>query len=112
MDFLILGLVVGIVFFQFVDGWTTLQVIKAGGYESNKLEAQLMHWFGVRFTLFLTKGYVVIFVLTGAWFGWWKLTWSVAGLDIPLVVLLVALFGLYYLVVSHNLEQYKPNRGE
>ncbi len=110
MNILIWALSFGIAVFQFVDYWTTLKVIERGGTEENQFMQFLFKGFGVRTGLIIGKFYAAMFVLCGAFFGWWDRHLIIFGRDIPMLVFLILLFGIYGVVVNHNLEQYKNTR--
>lgn len=99
MNILIWTLSICIAIFQIVDYWTTLKVLKKGGVELNPLMKTLFDLLGTETALFITKFYVVMLSIYGAYYGWWE---SKIGFSC-----LILMFGVYGAVVSHNLKQYK-----
>lgn len=98
MKMLIWCLVSGICLFQFADYWTTAKILQRGGVELNPVMRLLFKGFGLRTGLIIAKFYVALFVVVGAWLGWF---------DGAAFALLAVLFGIYGSVVSHNLYQYR-----
>lgn len=84
---------------QFADYWLTMKVLARGGTELNPVMAKLMGLFGRQAGLLIGKLYAAVFVIAGAYLGWFD---SDAGL-----VVLLGLAGLYSWVVWHNLKQYR-----
>ncbi len=102
MHILIWSLALGIALFQFVDFWTTTQVLARGGTELNPFMRMLFKGVGVRTGLVFFKFYVVVLALAGACFGWFE---NRSGF-----VLLLALFALYGAVVINNLRVYHEQK--
>lgn len=107
MNILIWTLSIGIALFQFVDYWTTTKILERGGTEENPFMQFLFKELGVRTGLIIGKFYVVMLAICGAFFGLWERHLTIFGRDIPMLVFLVLLFGIYGAVVAHNLAQYK-----
>lgn len=98
LNLLIWFLAIGICLFQFADYWTTASILQRGGTELNPAMRLLFKGLGLRTGLIITKLYVALFVVVGAWLGWF---------DGDAFVLLALLFGIYGTVVSHNIYQYQ-----
>lgn len=88
-----------IALFQFADYWTTLKTLERGGAELNPFMQMLFKGFGVSIGLLIGKFYVVVFILSGAYLGWFENKIGMTAL--------VLMFGFYGVVVSHNLVQYR-----
>lgn len=98
LNFIVWCLAIGICLFQFADYWTTARILQHGGTELNPVMRLLFRGFGITTGLIIAKFYVALFVVVGAWSGWFN------GYAF---VLLVLLFGIYGTVVSHNIYQYQ-----
>lgn len=57
---------------QFVDYWLTAKVLARGGTELNPVMAKLMSLFGRQAGLLIGKLYAAVFVLVGAYLGWFE----------------------------------------
>lgn len=83
---------------QFMDYWLTMKVLARGGTELNPIMAKLLSLFGRQAGLIIGKLYAAVFVLIGAFAGWFE---SNEGF-----VALAILFVVYAVVVLNNLRQY------
>lgn len=84
---------------QFADYGLTMKVLARGGLELNPVMGKLMSLFGRQAGLLIGKLYAAVFVLVGAYLGWFE---STAG-----GVALSMLAALYSFVAWHNWQQYK-----
>lgn len=96
---MIYTLAILITLLQFADYWLTMRILARGGTELNPVMAKLMSIFGRQAGLLIGKLYAAVFVLAGAYRGWFE---SDEGL-----LILIILAGVYSWVVWHNLRQYR-----
>lgn len=98
---MIYGIALLIALLQFADYWLTIKVLSKGGTELNPVMDTLMHLFGRQAGLIIGKLYVAVFVLIGAYTGWFAGTIG--------MLILTGLAILYVWVVWHNLVQYRKH---
>lgn len=91
-------LVILIALLQLADYWLTAKVLGHGGTELNPFMKFLFKGFGTKTGLIIGKFYVVLFVLIGAYVGWFDSNEE--------FIVIALLFVVYAVVVVNNFVQY------
>ena len=89
-------LAIAVVAEQVLDYWTASKILARGGVELNPVMVKLMQLLGRKSGLIIGKLYASVFVLAGAYLGWFD---NKTG-----TLLLIFLAVFYAVIVLHNID--------